>query len=50
MDFSVADRVPYEVLNRILWHSVRGAAAPPPPPERSGFALGLGPAAPDRDD
>ncbi|HEY6195803.1 MAG TPA: bifunctional YncE family protein/alkaline phosphatase family protein [Candidatus Eisenbacteria bacterium] len=50
MDFSVADRVPYEVLNRILWHSVRGAAAPPPPPVRSGFALGLGPAAPDRDD
>jgi YVTN family beta-propeller protein len=50
MNFKVADAVPYEVLNRILWHSVRGADAPPPPPVRSGFALGLGRAAPDDDD
>jgi YVTN family beta-propeller protein len=41
MDFSVADVVPYEALNRILWHSVRGPDAPPPPPVRSGFALGM---------
>jgi DNA-binding beta-propeller fold protein YncE len=40
MDFSIADVVPYDVLNRILWHSVRGSA-PPPPIVRSGFALGL---------
>ena len=41
MNFSVADVVPYDVLNRILWHSVHGADAPPPPPVRSGFALGV---------
>jgi len=41
MDFSAADLVPYDVLNRVLWHSVRGTAAPAPPPVRSGFALGL---------
>ena len=41
MDFSIADVVPYDVLNRVLWHSVRGCAAPAPPPVRSGFALGL---------
>ena len=40
MNFSIADVVPYDVLNRILWHSVRGTAAPPPPIVRSGFALG----------
>ena len=41
MNFAVADVVPYDVLNRVLWHSVRGADAPPPPIVRSGFALGL---------
>ncbi len=41
MNFKVADAVPYDVLNRILWHSVRGAGAPPPPPVRSGLALRL---------
>ena len=51
MNFKVADLVPYDVLNRILWHSVRGTAAPPPPPVRSGFALGVrGVAAADEDD
>ena len=50
MDFSVADVVPYGVLNRILWHSVRGLDAPPPPVVRSGFALGLRRAAADDDD
>ena len=49
MDFTVADRVPYERLNAILWHSVRGIGAPPPPIVRSGFALQVGPPAP-RDD
>lgn len=51
MDFSMADVVPYDALNRILWHSVRGVDAPPPPPVRSGFALGMRrAAAPDADD
>jgi YVTN family beta-propeller protein len=50
MNFKVADAVPYDALNRILWHSVRGADAPPPPPVRSGFALGLRRDVPDDDD
>jgi len=33
--------VPYDILNRVLWQSVRGSAAPAPPTVRSGFALGL---------
>jgi phospholipase C len=41
MNFAVADVVPYDVLNAILWHSVRGADAPVPPPVRSGFTLGV---------
>ena len=41
MNFAIADVVPYAMLNRILWYSVRGTNAPPPPPVRSGFALGL---------
>lgn len=39
MDFSIADHVPYDVLNRVLWHATRGTAAPLPAPVRSGFAL-----------
>ncbi len=51
MNFSVADVVPYDILNRVLWHSVRGADAPPPVPVRSGFALGLRrPASEENDD
>ena len=50
MNFAIADAVPYGVLNRILWHSVRGTDAPPPPPVRSGFALGIRRAVPDDDD
>jgi hypothetical protein len=49
MNFAVADAVPYDVLNRILWHSMRGTDAPPPPPVRSGFAFGLRRDAPDDD-
>lgn len=50
MDFRTADVVPYDVLNRVLWHSVRGAAAPAPPVVRSGFALGWRrPSEPDDD-
>jgi YVTN family beta-propeller protein len=41
MDFTIADVVPYDILNRILWVSVRGSTAPPPPLVRSGFALGV---------
>jgi hypothetical protein len=39
MDFRMADDVPYERLNEILWRSVRGADAALPAPVRSGFAL-----------
>jgi YVTN family beta-propeller protein len=39
MDFRMADDVPYERLNEILWRSVRGADAVMPAPVRSGFAL-----------
>lgn len=49
MNFAVADVVPFDRLNVILWHSVRGTASPPPPVVRSGFALRLGPPAPDDD-
>ena len=50
MNFTVADVVPYDRLNVILWHSVRGTEAPPPPVVRSGFALRLGTPAPKDDD
>src|SRR4030095_16215688 len=39
MNFKVADVVPYDVLNRILWVASRGTSAAPPPPVRSGVAL-----------
>ena len=50
MNFKVADVVPYDVLNRILWVASRGTQAPPPPPVRSGFALGMRRAGGDGDD
>jgi len=50
MNFKVADVVPYDALNRILWVASRGTSAPPPPPVRSGFALGVRRAAADGDD
>ena len=50
MDFKVADRVPYDVLNKILWVTTRGTLAPPPPPVRSGYALGVRRAGSDGDD
>jgi len=50
MDFKVADRVPYDVLNKILWVTTRGTLAPPPPPVRSGYALGVRRAGGDGDD
>jgi len=50
MNFKVADVVPFDLLNRIVWHSVRGADAPPPPPVRSAFALGFRREDPDDDD
>jgi hypothetical protein len=50
MDFTIADVVPYDILNRILWVSVRGVAAPPPPLVRSGFALGVRREGSDGDD
>jgi phospholipase C len=50
MNFRMADVVPYDVLNRILWVASRGTAAPPPPPVRSGFALGARRAGGDGDD
>jgi hypothetical protein len=52
MNFKVADMVPYDRLNEIVWCSVRGPLAPPPAPVRSGFALAATgrPAADDDDD
>jgi hypothetical protein len=50
MNFKLADVVPYDVLNNILWVSTRGSAAPPPPPVRSGFALGVRRTGGDPDD
>jgi YVTN family beta-propeller protein len=41
MNFAIADNVPNDVLNAILWHSVRGPDATLPPLVRSGFTLGL---------
>jgi hypothetical protein len=37
MDFSVEDRAPEQLLNEIIWRSVKGARAPMPPPRRSVF-------------
>jgi DNA-binding beta-propeller fold protein YncE len=39
MDFRMADVVPYDRLNEILWYSVRGPLDPYPAPVRSGFML-----------
>jgi DNA-binding beta-propeller fold protein YncE len=50
MNFKIADVVPYDVLNNILWVTTRGSLAPPPPPVRSGFALGVRRAGGDDDD
>jgi len=50
MNFKVADVVPYDVLNKILWVVSRGTLAPAPPPVRSGFALGMRRAGGDGDD
>jgi YVTN family beta-propeller protein len=49
MNFAVADDVPNDVLNAILWHSVRGADVSLPPATRSGFTLAL-PAPRDEDE
>ena len=38
MDFSVEDRAPEELLNEIIWRSVKGARSPMPPPRRSVLA------------
>jgi hypothetical protein len=38
MNFAIADDVPNDVLNAILWHSVRGADVTLPPLVRSAFA------------
>jgi len=34
MDFREYDRIDEDLLNRILWHSIKGAAAPYPAPIR----------------
>jgi len=34
MDFNDYDRVDEDALNRILWHSIKGAAVPYPAPVR----------------
>jgi YVTN family beta-propeller protein len=35
MDFSIEDRAPEQLLNEIIWRSVKGAYSPMPPPRRS---------------
>jgi hypothetical protein len=35
MDFSIEDRAPEQLLNEIIWRSVKGANSPMPPPRRS---------------
>jgi len=37
MDFSMEDRAPEQLLNEIIWRSVKGAHSPMPPPRRSIF-------------
>ncbi len=35
MDFSMEDRAPEQLLNEIIWRSVKGSRSPMPPPRRS---------------
>ena len=42
MDFSDYDRVDEDALNRILWHSIKGADAPYPAPVRRALPTGRG--------
>jgi phospholipase C len=42
MDFSDYDRVDEDALNRILWHSIKGADAPYPAPVRRAVPSALG--------
>ena len=50
MDFSDEDRTPEELLNEIIWRSVKGATSPMPPPRRSVFVRPPSRAAIDDDD
>jgi hypothetical protein len=54
MDFSDYDRVDEQTLNRILWHSIKGADVPMPAPVRTALAFSGGllrfPVAADGDD
>jgi YVTN family beta-propeller protein len=49
MDFSVGDRAPEQLLNEIIWRSVKGANSPMPPPRHSLFVRSSSPAAADDD-
>ena len=42
MDFSDYDRVDEDLLNRILWHSIKGVDVPYPAPKRSALPTALG--------
>ena len=42
MDFSDYDRIDEDALNRILWHSIKGAGAPYPAPVRRALPTPLG--------
>ena len=42
MDFTEYDRIDEDVLNRILWHSIKGADAPYPAPVRRALASRFG--------
>ncbi len=50
MDFSQPDRAPEQVLNEILWKSVKGAASPMPPPVRAAFVRPVQPVEEEDDD
>jgi DNA-binding beta-propeller fold protein YncE len=42
MSFAEADLAPEQLLNEIIWRSVKGAATPMPPPVRAAFVRGRG--------
>jgi DNA-binding beta-propeller fold protein YncE len=50
MDFSIEDRAPEQLLNEIIWRSVKGKNSPMPPPKRSVFVRPSSANADDDDD
>ncbi|HEY6892735.1 MAG TPA: alkaline phosphatase family protein [Rhodanobacteraceae bacterium] len=50
MNLTEADRAPEQLLNEILWRSIKGASSPMPPPRRSIFVSPASRAVDDDDD